>query len=312
MIKHLVLLSAFLFFACSSSTEKKTEEKDQPKNASYKITYLTDHYKDFVKAVRLDYQNKRNIYNEKIVDPFVKGHFKNCEYLDIVDYVYRYFVPDTSGLESAITGILASKDDIDHEIHNSIKKCNAYFSNDSIEFYVQPANIIGSDMLARMGGVSGLTAGKKKIIVTIDPNVKNWQAAIESCVARELLHTYWTRTCFDSTFKWNIGRHMIMEGKADVFRHMLYPTEKSPWTNALDEKGKLDLWTKLKRRLHVSSPVLDTEVMFGSNNFPTWGGFTLGYAIVSDALAKKPDMKMEEWVKMDADKMIEISGWLEK
>ncbi len=311
MIKHLALLSSLLLFGCSPSNDTKTEQKD-PENAPYKITYLTDNYRDFVKAVKLDYQNKRNIYNEKIVDPFVKVKFKDGEYLDIVDYVYRYFVPDTSGLESAVNQILAHKDDIDHEIHSSIKKCNAYFSNDSIEFFIQPANIIGSDMLARMGGVSGLTAGKKQIIITIDPNVKNWSAAIESCVARELLHTYWTRECFDSTFKWSIGRHMIMEGKADAFRHMLYPTEKSPWTVALDEKGKLDLWTKLKRRFNTSNPVLDTEVMFGSNNFPTWGGYSLGYAIVSDAIAKKPDMKLEEWVKMDAEKIVEISGWNEK
>jgi uncharacterized protein YjaZ len=312
MFRYLILTGTVLLFACSSPNNKKNEEADQEKNTSYKITYLTDNYRNFVKEAKLDYANKRDIYNKTIVDPFVNDYFKDGEYLNIVDYVYRYFVPDTSGISNAINDILAGKGDIDHEIHSAIKKCGTYFKNDSMQFYIQPSNIIGSDMLSKMGGVSGLTAGKKKIIITIDPSVKGWQNSLESCVARQLVHAHWTRVCFDSTFKFTLGRHIIMEGKADAFRHMLYPTEKAPWTTALDEKGKLDLWTKIKRRLDLSNPILGTEVMFGSNNFPTWGGYTLGYAIVQDALAKNPDLKFEDWLKMDAGKMIEISGWAEK
>ena len=52
--------------------------------------------------------------------------------------------------------------------------------------------------------------------------------------------------------------------------------------------------------------------MFGSNNYPLWTGYTLGYSIVNDALTKNPNMKFEDWDKLDAEKFMELSGWDKK
>ncbi len=311
MFKKFIPLVALLLIGCgnkknSDSKDGSSEKKD---GASYKIVYLTAQYKSYIDAVKKDYSNKGKIYDEKLINPLINNYFSKCEYLDLFRYGYSYFIPDTMGIEHAINGINANKNEIEEAIHKSINKCSEYLKDDSITFYVQPPNISRSEILNKMGGVTGMTVGGKHILITVDTDVNGWKDGMEYCVAREFLHSYWTNTHYDSTFKWTLLRYLAYEGKADIFAKKLYPTAKAPWTSALDEPKKVELWKKITPRLHTRNFFFIPEVMFGSKEYPLWSGYTLGYKMVEDALKSQPNLKLEEWVALDAEKLRDMSGW---
>jgi uncharacterized protein YjaZ len=308
-------LLTLLLVACGGdkkNTENANGEKEGSKNASYKIVYLTPQYQKYVDAVKADYQNKRKIFDQILLDPLVNGDFSKCEYLDMFRFGYSYFVPDTVGIQSIINNINKNKQEIDEVIHKAVTKSQAYINTDSVIFYIQPPNIASSDILTKMGGVSGMTVGKKRILFSVDPAVANWKESLEHATAGECYSSYWTNKYYDSTFKWTMLRYMVWKGKADAFQKMVYPTANMPWTVALDEPKKAEMWAKIKPKLNTRNFFFMSEVMFGSNNYPLWTGFTLGYSIVNDALTKNPNMKFEEWDKLDAEKFMELSSWDKK
>ena len=100
---------------------------------------------------------------------------------------------------------------------------------------------------------------------------------LEYSVAHEFNHAYWTNENLTDTYKFTLLRYLVFEGKADSFAHLLYPKVKAPWAFALDNKGKTDLWNKIKPDLQSDNHTLLGEVIFGSKNYPGWGGYTLGY-----------------------------------
>jgi uncharacterized protein YjaZ len=314
MLKKLMPLLALLLVACGGdkNSSNNTNEVKESKNASYKIVYLTPQYQKYVNSVKADYQNKRKIFDEILLDPLVNGDFAKCEYLDMFRFGYSYFVPDTVGIQSIINSINKNKAEIDEAIHKAVTESQAYIKTDSVTFYIQPPNIANSDILMRMGGVSGMTVGKKHILFSVDPAVANWKESLEHAAAGECYSSYWTNKNFDSTFKWTMLRYMVWTGKANAFQKMVYPSASMPWTAALDEPKKAEMWAKIKPKLGTRNFFFMSEVMFGSNNYPLWTGFTLGYSIVNDALTKNPNMKFEEWDKLDAEKFMELSGWDKK
>ncbi len=314
MFKKLLPLFALALIACGGkkNADGKNEVKGEKNDASYKIVYLTPQYTKFVDGVKADYQNKRKIFDEILLDPLVNGDFSKCEYLDMFRFGYSYFVPDTVGMPRIINDINKNKAEIDEAIHKAITKSNTYITNDSITFYVQPPNIANSDILTRMGGVSGMAVGSKHILLSIDPSVANWKESLEHAVAGECYGSYWTKKNHDSTFKWTVLRYLVYVGKANAFRLMVYPTANTPWVKALDEPKKAEMWAKIKPKLNTRNFFYISEVMFGSKDYPLWTGFTIGYCIVNDALIKNPNLKFEDWDKLDAEKIVEMSGWNQK
>lgn len=315
MFKRLLPLFVLLLAACGGDKEKtqnNSDAKESNKDTRYKIVYLTPQYQKFVDGVKADYQNKRKVFEKTLLDPLVNGDFSKCEYLDMFRFGYSYFVPDTVGIPRIINNINKNKAEIDEAIHKAVNKSSAYISNDSITFYVQPPNIANSDILTRMGGVSGMAVGSKHILLSVDPAVNNWKESLEHAVAGEFYGSYWTKKHHDSTFKWTMLRYLVYVGKSNKFRLMIYPTANTPWVKALDEPKKAEMWAKIKPKLNTRNFFYISEVMFGSNDYPLWTGFTLGYSIVDDATSKNPSLKFEDWDKMDAEKIFELSGWDKK
>ena len=104
-------------------------------------------------------------------------------------------------------------------------------------------------------------------------------------------------------------RYLVLEGKADSFAHMLYPDVKLPWTSALTENEKAELWNKIKPLLNSEDPNLLSEVMFGSEKYPMWGGYTIGYDIVQTAFKDKPVLSAKDRTDMAVEKILEMSAY---
>lgn len=315
-MKNVILSAIFLFLlSCGTKTKEQAAETKEPsentvsEGARYKIVYLNSYYSNYINAVKKDYSNKRKIYDETILEALKKDFFTKSEYLSFYEDAFTYFVPDTAGMEHVINGIKKNKKEIDERISNAVNRCKADLKNDSITFYIQPPGITGSEMLTRMGGITGLTVGSKQILITIDTDIESWDEALEHYTSRELYKAYWTKTNYDTSYKWTLLRHLVLEGKADSYTHSIFPTAKTPWAFALSNMDKSKLWKKIKPRLDAKNNFYLMEVMFGSSNYPAWGGYTMGYTLVQNVMEKNPKMKFEELTKLDAAKILEMSDW---
>ena len=51
------------------------------------------------------------------------------------------------------------------------------------------------------------------------------------------------------------------------------------------------------------------EIMFGSRNYPVWGGYSVGYAIVKTALKKNENLKADYWTNLEAINILRTSKY---
>ncbi|MES2763289.1 MAG: DUF2268 domain-containing putative Zn-dependent protease [Bacteroidota bacterium] len=274
----------------------------------FKVVLLGDYYKDYLQAVKRNFADRDKIYAEKTRNPILKNYFTKSEYFEIVTESFLN-TPDTTQLAKTILAIELNRKAIEEVISATLIKCNQHLKNDSLTFYILPSTNGMKQMIQMMGGVSGLTAGSKQILLTIDPEVNSWKDALPAAVAHEFNHAYWTHTNLNSSYKWTLLRYLVFEGKADSFAQFLYPDAKSPWTTALNEKQKTELWDRIKPLLSSEDPYVLTEVMFGSQKYPLWGGYTIGYDIVQAAFKNQPDLLQKERTNMDAEKILGLSNY---
>lgn len=315
MKKTLLFVTSLILFSCGEKTTNETTEKKETieskgsDGAHYKIIYLNNYYNNYLSAVKKDYTNKRKIYDETILNALKKDFFAKSEYCSFFEDAFTYFVPDTAGMEHVLNGIKTNKKEIDNRISQAINRCKTDLNNDSITIYIQPPGITGSQMLTRMGGVTGLTIGSKQILLTIDTDVPAWDEALEHYMSRELYKAFWTKNNYDTSYKWTLLRHIVLEGKADSYTHHIFPNAKIPWAFALSNIDKSKLWKKIKPRLDAKNSLYLMEVMFGSNNYPAWGGYTMGYTLVQNVLEKNNKLKFEELNSLEAEKILDMSDW---
>ncbi|MGE0567030.1 MAG: DUF2268 domain-containing putative Zn-dependent protease [Bacteroidia bacterium] len=308
-MKYGLTFIIFVFlFGCRQQTSQ-IKDVDKEKIPFHKVIYLDKYYSDYLNAIKSDFSNRDKIYSEKIKDVLIKDHFSNSAYSDFVLESFSYPIADTSDLAKFISDLNANRVQVETIITSVFASCNKQLKNDSVTFYLVPSTSDIKDIINKMGGVTGQTAGNKQILITIDFNVNSWNKVLEYVIAHEYNHAYWTNVNLTDTYKWTLLRYLVFEGKADSFAHLLYPNVKAPWTSSLSDKEKADLWNKIKPDLQsVNGPLLG-EVMFGSKNYPIWGGYNLGYDIVQKAFKNHPDILKTNWTDLDADKLLELSNY---
>lgn len=277
-------------------------------NSSNKIIFLNDYYSAYADIVKNDIANRDNLYKEKIQTAIFNNYFLKSEYSDIVNDFLSAPIQNTTELKQAIERIDVNKKKIERKITSTLKKSNTYLKNDSLTIYILPVNPDNKAIMQSMNGIMGLTAGSKQILLTIEPEIIGWEEMLEYAVAHEYNHMYWTKMNFGKSTKWTLLDYLIFEGRGDSFAHLLYPKVKAPWTFALNEKDKDDLWNRIKPKLQSEDISFQMEVMFGSKNYPFSGGYTIGYDIVQIAL-KNTRLTAENWTNLSSEKLLEMSGY---
>jgi uncharacterized protein YjaZ len=280
-------------------------------NSNNKIIFLNDIYSDYTKTAQnqiSDLNDLDNIYKDKIQSTIINRYFLKSEYSGIVNDYLSASVQNTNELNKAIERINSNKKRIKSKIRSALEKSNTYLKNDGLTIYVLPANPDNNAIMQSMSGIMGLTAGSKQILLTIEPEIVGWEEMLEYAVAHEYNHAYWTNINFGKSTKWTLLDYLIFEGRGDSFAHLLYPKVKAPWTSALNEKDKEDLWNRIRAKLQSEDIPFQMEVMFGSRNYPFSGGYTIGYEIVQKAL-KISTLTVENWTNLSSEKLIKMSGY---
>ena len=280
-------------------------------NSNNKIIFLNDIYSAYTETAKNqigDLTDLDNVYKDKIQSTIINSFFLKSEYSDIVNDYLSTPIQNTTELKKAIERINTNKKKIDSKITSALRKSNTYLKNDSLTIYILPANPDNIVIMQSMRGIMGLTAGSKRILLTIEPEITGWEEMLEYAVAHEFNHAYWTNLNFGKSSKWTLLDYLVFEGKGDLFAHLLYPRVKAAWTSTLNEKGKEDLWNRIKPKLQSEDIPFQMEVMFGSRNYPFSGGYTLGYDIVQRAL-KSTTLTVENWTNLSSEKLLEMSGY---
>ncbi|TXE16413.1 hypothetical protein ES692_12855 [Psychroserpens burtonensis] len=220
-------------------------------------------------------------------------YFKKSEYSAIFKDFIASPINNFFELKQSIDRISINKTTIENKIIGAINKSRLSIFNESLTIYVLPVNPNFKQVVAGMSGIIGLTAGSKQIILTIEPDILGWESMLEYAVAHEFNHAYWTNLNFGKSTNWTLLDYLVFEGKGDCFAHSLYPSVIAPWTMALTENQISDLWNTIEPNLQSKDIGLQTEIMFGSNNYPVWSGYSVGYDIVRTALENNKNLKAE-------------------
>lgn len=274
-----------------------------------KIIFLTDFYTSFVDKVKMNSKSVDSIYKETIQTGVCQKHFQKSEYAFLVKDFFAAPIKNTSELTKSIDRLTLNQETIKTKITGALKKSRQNISNDSLTIYIIPVNPDSKSIIKAMTGIMGLTAGSKQIILTIEPEILGWENMLEYAVVHEFNHACWTNTNFGKSTKWTLLDYLVFEGRGDYFAHLLYPNVVAPWTTALTENQKTELWNKIKPNLQSEDISYQTEVMFGSRNYPVWGGYTIGYDMVLKALTNNKNLKPNDWTNLNSDKILELSKY---
>ena len=274
-----------------------------------KIIFLTDFYTSFIDKLKMSNKSVDSIYKENIQTAICDKYFQKSEYAFIVKDFFATPIKNTSELAKSINRITLNQETIKTKIIGALKKSRQNIGNDSLTIYIIPVNPDSRSVIKAMTGIMGLTAGSKQIILTIEPDILGWENMLEYAVAHEFNHAYWTNVNFGKSAKWTLLDYLVFEGRGDYFAHLLYPNVVAPWTIALTENQKTDLWNKIKPNLQSEDISYQIEVMFGSRNYPVWGGYTIGYDIVLRALTNNKKLKPKNWTNLSSDKILELSKY---
>lgn len=276
---------------------------------SNKIIFLTDLYTTYIEKAKEGNRNVDSLYKEIIQTSIYQNYFLKSEYNFIVKDFFAGTIKNTSELKKSIDLIALNQETIKGKITGALNKCNQTIAYENLTIYIIPANYDRKMIIEGMKGIMGLTAGSKQIILTIEPSVSGWENMLEYAVAHEFNHAYWTNENFGKSTKWTLLDYLVFEGRGDYFAHLAYPNVIAPWAVALTDNQKLDLWNKIKPKLQSEDISYHMEVMFGSGNFPIWGGYSLGYDIVLTALKTNKKLTAKDWINFGSDKILEQSRY---
>lgn len=139
-------------------------------------------------------------------------------------------------------------------------------------------------------GMGGAAHGPEQISIVVDPNYPGLEQLLVErlppIAGHEIHHVVrWRGVGPPQT----LLEAMVFEGLADHFSVEHFGTDVPPWANALSEAQIATLWARAL--LELDAPSFDHPAWFfglGGTDLPRWTGYTLGYRLVGDYLARHP------------------------
>lgn len=166
--------------------------------------------------------------------------------------------------------------------------------------------LLDTDVIMRAGktvipekGHLGYAPERGLIYVTVDPENPYLRAnpsqALERMLAHELHHSSrWDGPGYGKT----LGEALVSEGLAGHFAQEVYGGEREPWEQ-LPASTLCPYFSKAQADWQ-SANYDHAEWFFGSQEFPAWVGYSLGYEIVRRYLAAHDDARASKLVHADA------------
>ena len=220
---------------------------------------------------------------------------------------YGYEVNDLETWKNAVQDLIAT--DIAGAVEEGVTRSASLLSADPITFCVfalHPSE--NTSLLKRLGGVTGYTAAGNVVLLEVYPEGA-WLEWVAPSVAHEYHHAAWLQRFPDGFDGFQLTDYLILEGRAGSFAELAYPDSPEPWTKALTPDEQHVQWEVLQPHLGTRNRGLQQRIMFGGERYPTWTGYVIGFNIVQSFLKKHPNMDVATWTEMDAQELLERSGY---
>lgn len=242
-----------------------------------------------------DSANLRLLYMEHVFTPVWEACYKDGEYLSLINNYTANPPTNLNKLESDIERM--SKRNIEEIVKEALLKSAEALPGPDTNVCILPYN-------EHAGGI-GVNVGAGKITLYFNEQILYSDKEIAGTIAHEYHHSVWTDNYYESS-KMTLLDYLIFEGRAESFKHMIYP-EARVFTipSSLEEQH----WIKVSDSLESLDWNLHQQVMFGGGGFPSFYGYALGFNIVQDFIEHNPTMSVEEWTALSAEEIFNGSNY---
>jgi hypothetical protein len=220
------------------------------------------------------------------------------------------WAPDTQ-MSSAERRTQAAKFDRDEAIRIATaawQKATVVLPQGPLRICIDLARVADNFTRDLMGGVAAVTAGRGRIILRIHPEA-DWKAALPYALAHEMHHSYWAQYHFDAKAPFTLADYLAFEGRADYFAATLFE-HPAPWTTALDADTYAAVWRAVSKDLNSTDWEKLQGTMFGSpqSGIPRWAGYSIGFRLVSDRMAREPKLDLKAMTAAPASAFMPSPG----
>jgi len=278
-----------------------------PTDRTYTIIPVYKDMLDYITAAR---QAQNPDLEELMEAHVIQPNWDDCagrEYIPPPGSIFDQPIQDLDGLEEHIHQLASSN--IEQVVRAALVKSSAYLDGPDTTVCIIAADPSNWFIREQMNGVNGWTFGSGKIILQISPT-EGWQAWVPYVTAHEYHHSAWTSLYYTANQPEELIDRIIFEGKADSFAHIVYPTVKPPWTNALKIEQEQQQWQNILAQQDETNAVIKSSYMVGNNeDTPTWTGYTIGFHIVQSYLETHPDVSIQSWTELSPEQLLAQSGY---
>ncbi len=172
-----------------------------------------------------------------------------------------------------------------------------------------PSNPAYKEFLESHGvALYAVTPGVGKIIVSINPTIKNWQHLLPYALAHEYHHSVWISRNFERS-DITLLEYLLLEGRADAFAIKLFPDKYHPFINALSKEQENRIWNIIKPELHFRDSDLNDKIMSGTGDIPTGSGYSIGFSIIESFRTNNPQISDKELIDMAPEQILSLSKY---
>ncbi len=252
------------------------------------------------------YANGLASYKSQIFQRIKTEFSENAEY----DFIFRSIeseIPKSSALREEID--LLADADLSGIARAAFSRIVPELPGPATSILFIPANPVHRPLLRKLNiGVTAITVGSGKIIISIDPVFNGWEQQLQAVLAHEYHHSVWTARNF-TTVDFTPLEYLVFEGRADSFAKYVWPNVSSPWTDRLSTAQERRVWNIIKPHLHEPGSEWNDLVMNGTDEIPHASGYTIGYHIVEAYRENHPEITQFEMIDLDPLKILHESGY---
>ncbi|KQP62119.1 DUF2268 domain-containing putative Zn-dependent protease [Methylobacterium sp. Leaf112] len=172
---------------------------------------------------------------------------------------------------------------------------------------VRPLDILvqrDADGVLPETGTGGRAYASTLFSLTIDPDNPNFAGVLaDGDIRRTVVHE--AHHCLRMAgpgYGWTLGEALVSEGLAGRFVERLFGAAPEPWENAFDDTALAA--QRPDAALLAARDYDHAAWFFGSDAYPRWYGYTLGYRIAGDWVRANPGADGETWVNVPAEAVL--------
>jgi uncharacterized protein YjaZ len=252
--------------------------------------------------------NHKELYLSTVVEPFRKMAFGEDGGLGL-ENKFNFFAPlKMEKLNESVILLDENYDYISHLIKDGLEKSAELLPGGKKTIYLLPFNPDQGQAISFMNGVTAFATPEQFIVLQIAPQ-KYKEEMIPYVISHEYHHTVYTEKI--KNHRKDIIDYVLVEGKADSFANLIYPTMNLSWTAVMPPKELQNIWNWANERRYSFNENDLTEMRAGNRIIPQSSDYRLGYGIMQHFLKNNPDIPIHEWTYMSPDEILEKSGFPE-